>query len=116
MFFQENYFALCSFILYHPHNLRYFGSWGAGCNPWGPERDDVFGKPTHWDGMLEVVGVTGVVHLGQMQSGMRSGIRIAQGGHVSQTRKRLHGAKQKPRLRKTLNIIEKKGKSCVLTG
>ncbi|GAV03562.1 hypothetical protein RvY_13963-2 [Ramazzottius varieornatus] len=57
-------------------------SWGAGCNPWGPERDDVFGKPTHWDGMLEVVGVTGVVHLGQMQSGLRSGIRIAQGGHI----------------------------------
>jgi diacylglycerol kinase (ATP) len=61
-------------------------SWGAGCNPWGPERDDVFSKPTHWDGMLEVVGVTGVVHLGQMQSGLRSGIRIAQGGHVSNRR------------------------------
>ena len=32
--------------------------------------------------MLEVVGVTGVVHMGQIQSGLRNGIRIAQGGHV----------------------------------
>ena len=28
--------------------------------------------------MLEVVGVTGMVHLGQIQSGLRSAIRIAQ--------------------------------------
>ena len=28
--------------------------------------------------MLEVVGVTGVVHLGQIQSGLRSAIRIVQ--------------------------------------
>lgn len=32
--------------------------------------------------MLEVVGVTGVVHLGQIQSGLRSATRIAQGGHI----------------------------------
>lgn len=57
-------------------------SWGSGANPWGPERDDAFSKPTHYDGMLEVVGVTGVVHMGQIQSGLRSAIRIAQGGHL----------------------------------
>ncbi|XP_022709842.1 diacylglycerol kinase theta-like isoform X2 [Varroa jacobsoni] len=57
-------------------------SWGSGANPWGPERDDAFSKPTHYDGMLEVVGVTGVVHMGQIQGGMRSAIRIAQGGHL----------------------------------
>ena len=28
--------------------------------------------------MLEVVGVTGVVHLGQIQSGLRSAIRLCQ--------------------------------------
>lgn len=33
-------------------------------------------------GMLEIVGVTGVVHLGQIQSGLRSAMRIAQGGHI----------------------------------
>lgn len=55
-----------------------FSSWGSGANPWGPEKDDQFSKPNHWDGMLEVVGVTGVVHLGQIQSGLRSAMRIAQ--------------------------------------
>ena len=53
-------------------------SWGSGANPWGLEKDDKFSKPNHWDGMLEVVGVTGMVHLGQIQSGLRSAIRIAQ--------------------------------------
>ncbi|XP_066993367.2 diacylglycerol kinase theta isoform X2 [Anabrus simplex] len=57
-------------------------SWGSGANPWGPEKEDHFTKPNHWDGMLEVVGVTGVVHLGQIQSGLRSAMRIAQGGHI----------------------------------
>jgi len=57
-------------------------SWGSGANPWGPEKDDQFNKPNHWDGNLEVVGVTGIVHLGQIQSGLRSAIRIAQGGHI----------------------------------
>ncbi|UYV61515.1 DGKQ [Cordylochernes scorpioides] len=57
-------------------------SWGSGANPWGPERDDQFAKPTHFDGLLEVVGITGVVHMGQIQSGMRSGVRIAQGAHI----------------------------------
>lgn len=55
-----------------------FNSWGSGANPWGPEKEDQFSKPNHWDGMLEVVGVTGVVHLGQIQSGLRSAMRIAQ--------------------------------------
>ncbi|RXG57554.1 Diacylglycerol kinase theta [Armadillidium vulgare] len=58
-------------------------SWGSGANPWGIEKDDHFSKPNHWDGMLEVVGVTGVVHLGQIQSGLRTAMRIAQGGKFS---------------------------------
>ncbi|XP_011504566.1 PREDICTED: diacylglycerol kinase theta [Ceratosolen solmsi marchali] len=57
-------------------------SWGSGANPWGPEKEDQFNKPNHWDGILEVVGVTGVIHLGQIQSGFRNGMRIAQGGHI----------------------------------
>lgn len=62
-------------------------SWGSGANPWGPEKDDQFTKPNHYDGMLEVVGVNGVVHMGQIQSGLRTAMRIAQGGHVSSPRK-----------------------------
>ncbi|KAH9381280.1 hypothetical protein HPB48_003261 [Haemaphysalis longicornis] len=46
-------------------------SWGSGANPWGPEKEDMFSKPTHYDGMLEII-----------QSGLRSAIRIAQGGHL----------------------------------
>lgn len=59
-------------------NLTCISSWGSGANPWGPEKDDQFSKPNHWDGMLEIVGVTGVVHLGQIQSGLRGAMRIAQ--------------------------------------
>ncbi len=59
-----------------------FCSWASGANPWGPDKEDPFSKPTHHDGMLEIVGVTGVVHLGQIQSGLRNAVRIAQGGHV----------------------------------
>jgi diacylglycerol kinase (ATP) len=57
-------------------------SWGSGANPWGPEKEDTFSKPTHYDGMLEIVGVSGVVHMGQIQSGLRGATRIAQGGHL----------------------------------
>ncbi|CAG0904502.1 unnamed protein product [Cyprideis torosa] len=57
-------------------------SWGSGANPWGTEKEESFTKPNHWDGMLEIVGVTGVVHLGQIQSGLRSAIRITQAGHI----------------------------------
>jgi len=58
-------------------------SWASGSNPWGPERDDQFMRPTHYDGMLEVVGITGMLHMGQIGSGLRTAMRIAQGGHVS---------------------------------
>ena len=59
-----------------------YSSWASGANLWGHEKDEKFSRPTHYDGMLEVVGVTGIVHLGQIQSGMRSAVRLAQGGHV----------------------------------
>ncbi|XP_026882863.2 diacylglycerol kinase theta [Electrophorus electricus] len=57
-------------------------SWGSGADLWGSDNDSRFGKPRIDDGMLELVGVTGVVHMGQVQSGLRSGIRIAQGSYI----------------------------------
>ncbi|XP_019373758.1 PREDICTED: diacylglycerol kinase theta [Gavialis gangeticus] len=56
-------------------------SWGSGADLWGSDHDNRFEKPQMDDGLLEVVGVTGVVHMGQVQGGLRSGIRIAQGSY-----------------------------------
>nr|XP_020449758.1 diacylglycerol kinase theta [Monopterus albus] len=60
-------------------------SWGSGADLWGSEVDGRYEKPSIDDGLLEVVGVTGVVHMGQVQSGLRSGIRIAQGNYIRLT-------------------------------
>uniref|UniRef100_A0A8B9I404 Diacylglycerol kinase n=1 Tax=Anser brachyrhynchus TaxID=132585 RepID=A0A8B9I404_9AVES len=60
-------------------------SWGSGADLWGSDSDDRFEKPRIDDGLLEVVGVTGVVHMGQVQGGFRSGIRIAQGSYFRVT-------------------------------
>ncbi|KAM7165685.1 diacylglycerol kinase theta isoform 2-T2 [Macrochelys suwanniensis] len=60
-------------------------SWGSGADLWGSDHDNRFEKPRIDDGLLEVVGVTGVVHMGQVQGGLRSGIRIAQGSYFRVT-------------------------------
>lgn len=39
------------------------GSWGSGADLWGSDNDSRFEKPRIDDGLLEVVGVTGVVHM-----------------------------------------------------
>ncbi|KAL5972075.1 Diacylglycerol kinase theta [Taenia solium] len=57
-------------------------SWGGGANPWGLDKDETFARPTHYDGLLEVVGICGVLHMGQIYSGFRSGIRLAQAAHL----------------------------------
>lgn len=38
-------------------------SWGSGADLWGSDSDSRFEKPRIDDGLLEVVGVTGVVHM-----------------------------------------------------
>ena len=59
-------------------------SWGSGANPWGTAREEGgFQKPTHDDGLLEVVGITDISRLGLIQSKLSAGLRIAQGGSVS---------------------------------
>ncbi|XP_024907617.1 diacylglycerol kinase theta [Pteropus alecto] len=60
-------------------------SWGSGADLWGSDSDSRFEKPRMDDGLLEVVGVTGVMHMGQVQSGLRAGIRIAQGAYFRVT-------------------------------
>lgn len=62
-------------------------SWGGGANPWGAEKEYRFVKPTHYDGLLEVIGVSGMIHMGQIYSGIRNGIRICQAGHLKITLK-----------------------------
>uniref|UniRef100_A0AAF5D657 Diacylglycerol kinase n=1 Tax=Strongyloides stercoralis TaxID=6248 RepID=A0AAF5D657_STRER len=58
-------------------------SWGSGANPWGTAKEEgVFQKPTHYDGLLEVVGIPDVSRLGLIQSKLAAGIRIAQGGSI----------------------------------
>lgn len=64
--------------MYYNNNVGLIISWGSGAKPWGDGPDEQFRKPNHYDGLLEVVGVTGVAHLGQIQSGFRSAMRIAQ--------------------------------------
>ncbi|XP_075400677.1 diacylglycerol kinase theta isoform X2 [Tenrec ecaudatus] len=51
-------------------------SWGSGADLWGSDSDARFEKPRMDDGLLEV---------GQVQGGLRSGIRIAQGSYFRVT-------------------------------
>ncbi|XP_065196869.1 diacylglycerol kinase theta-like [Sycon ciliatum] len=57
-------------------------SWMAGCDAWGSDRDDKFKPAALNDGMLEVIGVQGVMHLGQIQGNIRGGLRLAQGSSL----------------------------------
>ena len=62
-------------------------SWGAGCDLWGKDKDDGFQVQSSSDNLLEIVGVTGVVHMGRIRSGLSTGIRIAQGCQINLTLK-----------------------------
>lgn len=63
------------------------GSWGAGTDLWGPDKDDGFTPTNQCDGLVEIVGLQGIMHLGQIQSGIKSGIRLAQGAQINITLK-----------------------------
>lgn len=43
--------------------LSSLSSWGSGADLWGSDNDNRFEKPRIDDGLLEAVGVTGVVHM-----------------------------------------------------
>ena len=57
-------------------------SWASGANPWGADDLHRFSKADHCDGLLEVVGVTDIVHLSQIQAGIKPAVRIAQGEDI----------------------------------
>lgn len=63
--------------------LLNIGSWAAGANLWGSHTDDNFVIPSYSDGMVEVIGLTGVMHMGQIQSSIRGGIQLAQGSQIN---------------------------------
>ena len=62
-------------------------SWGAGADPWGAEPDPRFQSQKYDDGLLEVIGFTGVYHMGKIKSGLSTGIRLAQGSFIDITLK-----------------------------
>eukprot|EP00052_Salpingoeca_macrocollata_P025075 m.227346 g.227346 ORF g.227346 m.227346 type:complete len:1024 (-) comp22368_c1_seq2:74-3145(-) len=53
-------------------------SYSAGADPWGTDKDENFTPPSYNDGLLEVVGVYGVMHLSHISAHLRSGKRIGQ--------------------------------------
>lgn len=58
-------------------------SYMAGTNPWGDATDEVFpNKQSFGDGLIEVVAVSSVLHLAQIQAGATTGMRIAQAKSV----------------------------------
>lgn len=58
-------------------------SWGAGADPWGTTSDPTYKPAAYDDGLLEVVGIKGVMQMGQVQSGIRNAVRIAQGSEIT---------------------------------
>ncbi|XP_065897933.1 diacylglycerol kinase theta-like [Dysidea avara] len=54
-------------------------SWGAGAEVWGNPSEKKLKNAHFGDGVFEVVGIGGVMHMGQMQGGLRGGTRLAQG-------------------------------------
>jgi hypothetical protein len=58
-------------------------SYMAGADLWGTRKEDAYTAPSFNDGLVEVVGVTGVSHLARIQAGVGHGVRLAQGSKVA---------------------------------
>eukprot|EP00468_Gymnochlora_sp_CCMP2014_P010105 CAMPEP_0167750996 /NCGR_PEP_ID=MMETSP0110_2-20121227/6311_1 /TAXON_ID=629695 /ORGANISM="Gymnochlora sp., Strain CCMP2014" /LENGTH=273 /DNA_ID=CAMNT_0007636399 /DNA_START=72 /DNA_END=893 /DNA_ORIENTATION=- len=69
-------------------------SYGGGSDLWGVEsggtphgldgrKNTEFKKPTHYDGLVEVVGVRDSLHMAQCQVGIASCVRLGQGRRVT---------------------------------
>eukprot|EP01096_Ripella_sp_DP13-Kostka_P004224 TRINITY_DN16387_c0_g1_i2.p1 TRINITY_DN16387_c0_g1~~TRINITY_DN16387_c0_g1_i2.p1 ORF type:complete len:463 (+),score=179.30 TRINITY_DN16387_c0_g1_i2:60-1448(+) len=60
-------------------------SYAGGSDTWGPVDPSLSGKYKHVsfnDGLVEVIGIKGAFHLGQIVSGMTHGVRLAQGRKI----------------------------------
>lgn len=56
-------------------------SYAAGCDMWGKEKKN-FGPQSMDDGLLEVIGITGTLHMGMIQVGMGHGRRLGQASSI----------------------------------
>eukprot|EP00039_Didymoeca_costata_P005513 m.82131 g.82131 ORF g.82131 m.82131 type:complete len:974 (-) comp12854_c0_seq2:79-3000(-) len=58
-------------------------SWGGGVAPWGNKKEKAFQEPSISDGLVEVFGITGMVHMSNLAGHMTTGTRIGQFKTVS---------------------------------
>jgi diacylglycerol kinase (ATP) len=55
-------------------------NWGGGVTGlWKPDPANNFSKDSYSDGLLEVIGLTDVCHMGQVQVGMDEPFQVGQG-------------------------------------
>eukprot|EP01100_Stratorugosa_tubuloviscum_P006462 TRINITY_DN2788_c3_g2_i1.p1 TRINITY_DN2788_c3_g2~~TRINITY_DN2788_c3_g2_i1.p1 ORF type:complete len:623 (-),score=267.25 TRINITY_DN2788_c3_g2_i1:4-1872(-) len=57
-------------------------SWGAGKNPWKNDRNKKFVAQSVCDKKFEIVGFTGIFHMGAIQAGISKGKRLKQGYRI----------------------------------
>ena len=54
--------------------------WGGGVTGlWKTNPQEHFVKDSHSDGMLEIIGLTDILHMGQVQVGMDEPFQVGQG-------------------------------------
>eukprot|EP01113_Clastostelium_recurvatum_P028879 TRINITY_DN3486_c0_g1_i3.p1 TRINITY_DN3486_c0_g1~~TRINITY_DN3486_c0_g1_i3.p1 ORF type:complete len:629 (-),score=106.67 TRINITY_DN3486_c0_g1_i3:51-1937(-) len=57
-------------------------SYAGGTNMWGPSYDPSYRPVSIDDNFIEVIGVRSIVHLGEISTGLGSGMRIGQGQSI----------------------------------
>ena len=58
-------------------------NWGGGVTGlWRADAGRGMAKESYSDGLLEVIGLTDIVHMGQVQVGIDEPFQVAQGGRI----------------------------------